>query len=256
MENARLSLLSLSAFGASLLLGSCSFTAFKFLEETLTVHFLCDGEELSSLTITQFQNAYCYDLPKGYVYTGYTFFGWTAYDPSSLTNMDTDKYIADGDLIHYADVKGFADEEGDVYLSAFMLSDDQIITIDYYLVIGWYAKTSTSGLAQAQIDAWLVDLDSYLMQYGASEEDLSNIDVRAYEGDVATSAAAIVKDGDVDIFLGGGKAHASNMEYVERDGPVAMGSKDNRYNYLLSEDEVAKSVFTWLKTEEGKASLA
>ena len=239
----------------------CQFTMFRGFEKTINIRFMCEGEEIATASVTQFKNAYVPNLPKAYIYTDYEFFGWTAYDVNSISNLDTDKYIESGALVHYNDVEAFA-KDGVVELEAFQLPPEKIEIIIYYLVIGWYSKTTTSGLGEDQFNNWFSDLKAYLKSKGVSDEDINNIDVRAYDADVATTGALVNKQGDVDIMVGmGGNFSADaenslgNVKCLERISGVPMGPKE-RYIDRLSDDEVTMMVWEWIKTPEGVKSLA
>ena len=129
---------------------------------------------------------------------------------------------------------------------------------EYYLVLGWYAKTSTSGLDQAVVDEVVAAMKAYLKTQGATDEQLANIAVRGYDGNVAAIGSAILADGDVDVMIGiaqnfdaptteGGPT--AGVPVKEKDSGIYMGtSGKNRWVARLTDDDVAVLVYEWIKT--------
>lgn len=124
------------------------------------------------------------------------------------------------------------------------------------LVIGWYSKTETSGLSEEIMINFKTALEKYLASqgYDAAKTELV---IRPYDGAVADMGAAINKDSDVDVLIGVGNNINSTggVSVVEKEGDIPMGGQ-TRYIALLTETDIAKLVYAWVKTESGYASLA
>ena len=120
------------------------------------------------------------------------------------------------------------------------------------LVIGWYAKTSTSGLDQTIIDKFASGLNTYLQSQGYTTENLT-VTFKAYDGVVADVQNAVIADGNVCLMLGMKAFEVPSIIDVQEN--VAMGVKTDRRIHLLDDGVVSKLVFEWLKTEEAKALL-
>ena len=117
------------------------------------------------------------------------------------------------------------------------------------LVIGWYAKSDTSGLDQMIVSVFTRGLNEYLENSGTE----CDVIVRAYDGKVAEVEAAVAGDGDVDLMIG---MKAFSLEgIIEQQDDVPMGAKTDRRIHLLDDGEVSKLVYEWLKTDEARALL-
>ena len=117
------------------------------------------------------------------------------------------------------------------------------------LVIGWYAKSDTSGLDQMIVSVFTRGLNEYLENSGTE----CDVIVRAYDGKVAEVEAAVTADGDVDLMIG---MKAFSLEgIIEQQDDVPMGAKTDRRIHLLDDGEVSKLVYEWLKTDEARALL-
>ena len=117
------------------------------------------------------------------------------------------------------------------------------------LVIGWYAKSDTSGLDQMIVSVFTRGLNEYLENRGTE----CDVIVRAYDGKVAEVEAAVTADGDVDLMIG---MKAFSLEgIIEQQDDVPMGAKTDRRIHLLDDGEVSKLVYEWLKTDEARALL-
>lgn len=132
---------------------------------------------------------------------------------------------------------------------------------DLDLVIGWYAKTSTTGLDQAIIDSFTESLTDYI---GGLETAIGggieiNIVIREYSADldVAGVGEKVNDDGDVDILLGMGNniTTTGKIDVVERVDNYTMGGK-SRNIARLTEDDLTVLAFSWLKTDEVRALFA
>ena len=118
------------------------------------------------------------------------------------------------------------------------------------LVIGWYAKSGTSGLDQTIIDNFTAGLNEYLAALGYTAENLEVV-VRGYDGKVDDVISAVDADGDVDIMVGMKKFDYDGVMDVQND--VAMGEKTDRRIHLLDDDALTLAVFDWLKTDDARA---
>lgn len=118
------------------------------------------------------------------------------------------------------------------------------------LVIGWYAKSDTSGLDQTIIDNFTAGLNEYLAALGYTAENLEVV-VRGYDGKVDDVISAVDADGDVDIMVGMKKFDYDGVMDVQND--VAMGKETGRRIHLLDDDALTLAVFDWLKTDDARA---
>ncbi|HIQ65880.1 MAG TPA: hypothetical protein IAB25_02315 [Candidatus Coproplasma stercoravium] len=121
------------------------------------------------------------------------------------------------------------------------------------LVIGWYAKSGTSGLDQTIIDTFTAGLNAYLETQGYTSANLTVV-FRAYDGKVDEVISAVDTDGDVDIMVGMKAFDYEGVLEVQEDVP--MGEKTDRRVHLLDDDAVSLLVFDWLKTDEARALFA
>ena len=118
------------------------------------------------------------------------------------------------------------------------------------LVIGWYAKSGTSGLDKTIIGTFTAGLNEYLATLGYTTENLEVV-VRGYDGNVADVISAVDADGDVDIMVGMKAFDYDGVMDVQND--VAMGEKTDRRIHLLDDDALTLAVFDWLKTDDARA---
>lgn len=119
---------------------------------------------------------------------------------------------------------------------------------DGKLVIGWYAKSATSGLDETIIARFEEALKAHLTANGYTQE----VVIRPYDGVVADVQAAVLADGDVDVMVGM-KAFALEGIEMEVQQDVAMGEKADRRIHHISGEEISTFVFEWLKTEEARS---
>lgn len=124
------------------------------------------------------------------------------------------------------------------------------------LVIGWYAKTSTTGLTQDMMSAFETSLTAYLAQLGLT--DTVTLEIREYSADldVAGVGEQVNGQGDVDILLGMGNniTTTGKIETLERVD-YTMGGK-GRNIARLTDDDLTKMIFAWLQTDEVRALFA
>ncbi|MCQ4863485.1 S-layer homology domain-containing protein [Pseudoflavonifractor phocaeensis] len=138
--------------------------------------------------------------------------------------------------------------------------------VEHYLVLGWYAKTETSGLDEKVIEAFVSEMKAYLRAQGATEAQLADIVVRAYTGNVADMGASIKADNDVDVMIGVGEnidaptsagGATAGVPIIEKTNGIYMGtSKKNRWMARLTEDETAVTVYNWIKDTYDTAPTA
>lgn len=138
--------------------------------------------------------------------------------------------------------------------------------VEHYLVLGWYAKTETSGLDEDVIEAFVSEMKAYLKAQGATEAQLADIVVRAYTGNVADMGASIKADNDVDVMIGVGEnidaptsagGATAGVPIIEKTNGIYMGtSKKNRWMARLTEDETAVTVYNWIKDTYDTAPTA
>ena len=130
---------------------------------------------------------------------------------------------------------------------------------DRSLKIAWY-NDDISGLNPLVIANFETALKAYLAESGYPMAEM-NIELRAYEGDVATSCGAIMQDGDIDIMLGWGKnigttgGMTSGTDFLENVSGIPMGG-ESRYIARVTDTAITKLVFAWLQTQPAQDSLA
>ena len=229
----------------------------KSLEKSCDVTFV-GGTPFDTAHVTTFNNGLTPHVEKTEIPVDHKFMGWTAYDPSTVHYADPnfkDEYVEPDGVVRYDDIKNQI-HNGKVTMYPLYLHESELPI--NYLVVGWYSKTGTSGLGQNQINNWKTDLMNFLIDdVHATEDQLSKVVIRPYDGNVGTIGALINLDGDVDIFLGAGPNLKSDggVDYVARQSGISMGGK-SRYIYLLTDRSAARTVYDWSLTDAGHASLA
>ena len=237
-------------------LSGCSLA--KGLEKNVNVVFEYKGEILSSGTVNQFKNILAPSLTDAQIPVNCEFFGWTWYNPNAVDitaeNFD-EKYIEPDGLVRYDILKDYVEGET-ITLRPLFFNEADIPVPEYYIAIGWYAKTSTSGLSEEKINAWVEDLKAFLLTQGATQEDLNNIKITPYVGDVATSGSQVSKDRYNDILLGwgGNLTSTGGVTTLEHISGIKMSDK-SRYISRLTDKEIAIKVFKWLQTDEGNQAF-
>lgn len=124
----------------------------------------------------------------------------------------------------------------------------------YYLVVGWWAYTDTSGLDDTLMKHFVWNMNVYLDSIGASTEDLGNISIRKFEQSaVADMGEAMNAQGDLDIIIGVGAniTTKGKVTTVDRVDKVAMGGQ-SRTIARLTDHPVATTLFDFMKTDMGK----
>ena len=262
MKSARFLFIPLSL----LTLSSCGFV--KGMEHELNIVFEYNGEIISHTTVNEFKNGVSPTLSNSMIPVNHKFYGWTWLNPDSIdirSYADSKNRISDDfyktfieydDVVHYDEVKDYAFNSTVVLRPLFI--DESIIPVPtYYISIGWYAKTSTSGLTNDLMNKWKKDLEVYLISEGATQENIEDIKITPYEGDVATAGSLVNKDrfNDILIGFGGNIGTLGGIDYKENIGGIPMGGK-TRYITKLNEKPLTEKVFTWLQTEDGYKSLS
>ena len=250
-------LIATLSFAFASIIGMNGCALLKGLEKSCDVTFV-GGVPFDTAHVTTFDNGLTPHVEKTSIPADHKFFGWTALDPDTVHYSDPGfkhKYVDYDGIVRYDDIKNHI-QNGKVTMYPLYIHESELPI--NYLVVGWYAKTGTSGLSSTQINRWKVDLMNFLENdVHATEDQLSKVVIRAYDGNVGTIGSLINKDGDVDVFLGAGPNLKSDggVEYVARTSGIPMGS-ESRYIYQLSDRTIAKTVYEWSITPEGHAALA
>ena len=183
----------------------------------------------------------------------YNFVGWqtsdgVAFDLATSTVNSSVSLYANFELIS----KPSTGEDE----STLNVTDTKDPTKDYYLVIGWYGKSGTSGIDKATMQHFYANVRVYLRANGASEDDLANISVREYGTDlkVAETGELVNADGDVDLFFGmtDNIEDKGNIQCIEVSDMYTINSADSRVTGLLTNNQIAKQLFDFLSTDLGK----
>ncbi len=119
------------------------------------------------------------------------------------------------------------------------------------LVVGWYAKTGTSGLDEAIIEKVKAGILTELSAKGYKTENTELV-IRAYDGKVDEVQTAVLNDSDVDVMIGM-KAFALGDLQMEVQENVVMGAKSDRRIHRISDSELSHLIFDWLKTDEARS---
>lgn len=157
-------------------------------------------------------------------------------------------FYQEKDLVRLVDVRPYAVNHT-INLRTIYCNEGELA--NYYLVLGWYAKTNTSGLDENIINGFKPLLTNYLKDtLHANSSQLANVDIRAYDGDVSTIGANINFDGDVNIFIGaaGNLATTGNVAYTSRASFPVKGVTD-RLIYLINNSTVAESVYNFMRSK-------
>ena len=249
MGNKKIRSLQFAALSA-LVLSGCAFV--QNYEESLRINCLYGDELYYSIDVSIFNNAIMPGIASAEIPEGFSFLGW-AYTGWEFGKDSIDDLYKANAILHYSEAKPFA-KNGVTDLHAIVVDNEDLP--ERYFVLGWYAKSSTSGLDQDIMDTFTPALMDFLSSKGASDEDLKNVAIRGYSGDVATMGASINSDGDVDVLLGVGNNinSTAGVEIIEKAGDIMCGGK-SRYIARLTEKEVSVWVYEWLKTPEAQSYL-
>lgn len=234
-------------------LSGCSML--KKWEKSCDVEFV-GGTPFTTTHVTTFNNGLTPTVAAEDIPTDHKFFGWTALDNVHFSDINFEnEYVKPNGIVRYSQIQNYV-VDGKVTMNPLFIHKDELPT--YYLVVGWYAKTTTSGLSETQIEKWTVDLHAFLRsECDATDEQIGLVSIRGYNGDVAAMGGLINDDGDVDLLIGVGNNINSTggVSIIEKQGEIPMGGK-SRYIARLTDKEVAIKVYEWLKTPDGHEALA
>ena len=245
MKKANVFLASLS----TVFLSACGLM--KGLENDLTVSVRVKGELYFSGVVNSFNNVILPKMDASYVESGMKFAGYTI---NSRWTIDdgVDALYKEGALIRYQDIKQYS-YNGNVELFSQFVDEDTDLSEKHYLVLGWYNKPQTSGLNTTIIKKLTTNLTSFLIENGATKDELNDFIVKGYEGNVETIGAAINEDGYVDVFIGGGNnlnTKGGVTKFVEKKAASQdYGEATNRYVFLLKEKPIARLVYEYCDSE-------
>ena len=219
-------------------------------EKEVSVDFYYNGEVVATKTVSIFTNQLVPSAEKAgiTVENGYKFLGWSTDPDWTYAKAETNPLIKN--VVHRKDVeKDIVNGRAALYAIIY----DKTLIPKADLVIGWYAKTSTSGLNANKIEAvekafygYISEnsdlIAEYLSETGKTVETLEIV-YRGYEGDVASMGSEVNADGDVDVMLGVGNNinSTAGVKIVEKTNKrtdnqdIVMGGKV-RYVALLPED--------------------
>lgn len=173
-------------------------------------------------------------------------FGCNEFVPGVSKKRD---FYHEKDLVRFNDVKKYA--SGKTIRMNTIYCDPQDEP-KLYFVLGWYAKTNTSGLSTDIIDGFVPMLKNYMYTtFNLTDSEWEDVEVRAYDGDVATIGGNITFDGDVDIFIGAGSNFGTTgqVTYTDRGSFPTKGA-ENRFIYQLNDKEVTKTMFSYMRSKE------
>lgn len=233
-----------------LLLSGCS--GVKIFEKDLKIILQTAGKYYDSATVNIFNNAILPKVTEDVIPENHVFLGWTLdpnyAEPTYEFNKDSELDYPEGGLVRYNDVKQYA-VDNNVTFNAVYIDKDEI-PVDF-LVVGWYAKTSTSGMDETMANRLYEGMKNFFTKEGASADDLSTLVFRPYDGDVASMGGEVNKDGDVDILLGVGKniSTTGGVEVIEKKDGLMIAGK-NRYAARLTDKESAIKAYEWIFTPE------
>lgn len=240
----------------TLLLAVIGFSGCSLInEKEVSVDFSYNGEIVATKTVSIFTNQLVPSEEKAgiVVEDGYKFLGWSTNPDWTYDEAETNPLIKN--VVHRKDVeKSIVDGKATLY--AIIYEKALIPKAD--LVVGWYSKTSTSGLDANKIDAvektfyaYLVAnpdfISDYLEDTGKTVETLQIV-YRAYDGDVASMGSTINADGDVDVVIGVGNNinSTAGVKIIEKtntriDGESITMNGKVRYIALLPTDPTAET---------------
>lgn len=222
-------------------------------EKDVSVVLNVEGEYSGTYTVNIFNNAIVPEPRKA----GYDFMGWTldsSYEVSEEATSELPDMFPEKGLIHYNDVKD-ALKGNSLTVNIYAVFGKKPV---YDFVVGWYAKTGTTGLTQTMMDNYKTALYAFLTENGYAPDTML-IDIREYAAElgVADVGMEVNEAGDVDILLGmgGNITSTGGIETLERENDYMMGGK-KRNVARLTDDELAILVFDWMKTDAVRAIFA
>lgn len=242
--------LVLPALGATaMILSGCNFLT--GLEKDLTVVLNTEDGVFATCQVNIFNNYYLKETPP-VSDTTYMFYGWSPKEDFIPEVDDSSLLLTNKQVIRYNDVVQWAQKDSNIVDLYAVIAPRPV----YDLVIGWYNKVSTSGLTEDIINKYVDGVEAYLDSQGHDHNNLK-IDVRGYEGDVATVGSKVNADTDVNVLVGMGSNIQSQggINYVELIDGITMGTKTKRNIALVVENTLGRLVFEWSKTAEAQALL-
>ena len=240
------------AFTSVLSVSGCSLL--KGLEKSCDVEFV-GGTPFTTTHVTTFANGLTPHVNSEDIPVNHRFFGWTVFDDLHYSDPGFEhKYVTPDGIVRYDDIKNYI-HNGRVTMKPLYIDREELPV--YYLVVGWYAKSGTSGVTAGRINSWKSNLFTYLKnECSATDEQIAKVSIRGYDGNVSTAGALINRDGDVDITIGfGGNLRSQGgVEYINRFTLTCGGIVD-RYVYQHTTRPVVDSVYAWLQTPAGQSVL-
>ena len=206
-----------------------------------SVALVSDGELLNQVKLDKFNDALVPKVDDKNFKEGYKFLGW------SFVENDTEAVVSNGGVITYQLIyPHLTSNTVKMYPVLIEVTEEDIPD----LVIGWYAKTKTSGLNEDIVFKLEEPLKNYFASKDYDGESLY-IEFRPYDGDVATMGSNVNSDGDVDILIGVGDNITSkgNVETLEVASDILMGGK-SRTNVRLNDSDIAKDAFIFLNSDD------
>lgn len=183
----------------------------------------------------------------------FNFVGWQTSDGVAF---DLTTSAVNSSLNLYANFEPISKPSTGEDESTLNVIDTKDSTKDYYLVLGWYGKSKTSGIDKSTMQHFYANVRVFLRAKGASEEELANVSVREYGTDlkVAETGALVNADGDVDLFFGMSTniVDSANIPCIEVSDTYTINSADKRVTGLLTDNAMAKQLFDFLATDLGK----
>lgn len=214
MKKSLLSILFASVFALSLV--SCKpkpepepdkpDTPVEPVVNTYTVAFEVDGTRFKTfLKVKENSKIEKFDDPSK---TGFDFDGW--YD--GTTKLDFDTYTVTKDVTFSARFTEKAVTPADPEVDNLVVDATKEDGKEYYLVLGWYEgidadgkSKDQSGLTSESVKVYYSNIVKYLKAYGATNEQIANVQMRNYSfSSVADMGAKVNSDNDVDLLIGVG----------------------------------------------------
>ncbi len=184
--------------------------------------------------------------------SGYTFVSWQN-SAGNDVDFSTLKVTSNLDLYAYFEINGVNPHDGE---SSLHVEDSKDSSKTYSLVIGWYGKSTTSGVDKELMQHAYKNIITYLTANGVEDSVLSSISVRRYGDEdtkVGPMGTLINNDGDVDIIIGVGKnlTTTGGVSSIERVDNLKIGSVEGRSIALLKETTLGKDLFDYITSTDG-----
>ncbi len=217
------------------------FVSCEIPSNPVSVALIDDGELIGKVNLDKFNDAIVPELDENNLKDGYKFLGW------SLEENQEEPLISNGGVVTYQMLYPYLDKDSINLYSVYVERSEEDMAD---LVVGWYAKTETSGLSDEIVKKLEKPLIEYLKSKGYETDSLT-IEFRSYDGDVATMGSNVNSDGDVDILIGvgGNITSKGNVETIEMASDIPMGGK-SRTNVRLSDTDLSKDAFIFLNSTD------